>query len=131
MLQVRGMDHIVLVVADVERSLAWYMGELGLEGVRVDEWRAGQAFFPSVRVDAGTIIDVLPDGGLTRNTQHGNVDHFCLVVDQVDFEALKESGRFTVVDGPDKRYGARGDGISLYVKDPDGNTVELRYYGEV
>lgn len=129
MLQVRGIDHIVLVVKDVERSLAWYMGELGMAPVRVDEWRAGTAFFPSVRVDDGAIIDIVPDGGIERNTQHGNVDHFCLVVDPVDLEEVKASGRFEVVDGPDKRYGARGDGLSLYVKDPDGNTVELRHYG--
>lgn len=127
MLKVRALDHIVLVVGDVERSLAWYMGELGLEGVRVDEWREGRAFFPSVRVSADTIIDIIPHGGVAPSGR-GNVDHFCLVVDAVDFEAVRDSGRFTVVDGPDKRYGARGDGISLYVKDPDGNTVELRYY---
>jgi catechol 2,3-dioxygenase-like lactoylglutathione lyase family enzyme len=42
--------------------------------------------------------------------------------------AVRDSGRFTVVDGPDTRFGARGDGMSLYVKDPDGNTVELRHY---
>jgi catechol 2,3-dioxygenase-like lactoylglutathione lyase family enzyme len=131
MLQVRGMDHLVLVVSDVERSLAWYMGELGLAPVRVDEWRAGVAFFPSVRVDDATIIDIVPDGGIERNTQHGNVDHFCLVVEPCDLSAMAESGRFEVVDGPDKRYGARGDGLSLYVKDPDGNTVELRHYGGV
>lgn len=130
MLQVRGMDHIVLVVADVERSLAWYTGELGLAGVRVEEWRAGTAFFPSVRVDDGTIIDILWDGGMGRAEGRGNVDHFCLVVEPCDLEAVAASGRFTVVDGPDKRYGARGDGLSLYVKDPDGNTVELRHYGE-
>jgi catechol 2,3-dioxygenase-like lactoylglutathione lyase family enzyme len=128
-LRVTGLDHIVLVVADVERSLRWYQEELGLAGVRIEEWRAGTAFFPSVRVDEGTIIDIVPDGGVPVSGR-GNVDHFCLVVDPTDFEAVRESGRFEVVDGPDKRYGARGDGISLYVKDPDGNTVELRHYGE-
>ncbi len=50
------------------------------------------------------------------------------VVEPVDLEAVKSSGRFQVVDGPATRFGARGDGTSLYVKDPDGNTVELRYY---
>jgi catechol 2,3-dioxygenase-like lactoylglutathione lyase family enzyme len=57
-----------------------------------------------------------------------NADHFCLVVAPTDFDALKASGRFDVVDGPDRRFGARGDGTSLYIRDPDGNTVELRYY---
>jgi catechol 2,3-dioxygenase-like lactoylglutathione lyase family enzyme len=128
-LHVQGLDHIVLVVADVERSLRWYQKELGLQGVRIEEWRAGTAFFPSVRVNEGTIIDIIPDGGVAVSGR-GNVDHFCLVVAPVDLEAVRDAGRFEVVDGPDKRYGARGDGISLYVKDPDGNTVELRHYGE-
>jgi catechol 2,3-dioxygenase-like lactoylglutathione lyase family enzyme len=123
-LKVRGFDHLVLVVADVERSLAWYTDVLGLAGVRVAEWRAGEAPFPSVRVDEGTIIDLIrgPRSGA------GNVDHFCLVVEPADLAAVRDSGRFEVVDGPGRRYGARGDGTSLYVKDPDGNTIELRHY---
>ena len=128
MIQVQGMDHIVLVAADVERSLAWYTGELGLGPVRVDEWRAGSAPFPSVRVNDGTIIDIVPDGGFPVGPGRGNVDHFCLVVAPVDLEAVKASGRFEVVDGPAVRYGARGDGNALYIKDPDGNTIELRHY---
>ena len=44
-----GFDHLVLKCADVETSLAWYCDQLGLEPVRVEEWRAGLAFFPSVR----------------------------------------------------------------------------------
>ncbi|HVM39463.1 MAG TPA: VOC family protein [Acidimicrobiia bacterium] len=120
---VRAMDHIVLNVADVEASLRFYCEELGLEGVRVDEWRRQEVFFPSVRVDEGTIIDLL---AVPRTGE--NVNHFCLVVEPTDFEALKASGRFEVTDGPDRRFGARGDGMSLYIRDPDGTVVELRYY---
>jgi catechol 2,3-dioxygenase-like lactoylglutathione lyase family enzyme len=123
-MRVRAFDHVVLNVADVERSLAWYCGELGLEPMRVDEWRAGKVFFPSVRVSDDTIIDLLalaPNGN--------NVDHICLVIDPVDLDELAASGRFDVVDGPGQRFGARGEGTSLYVRDPDGNTVELRHYG--
>jgi catechol 2,3-dioxygenase-like lactoylglutathione lyase family enzyme len=76
-----------------------------------------------VRVDPTTIIDLL---AAPRTGE--NADHVCLVVEPVDFEAMKASGRFPVVDGPATRFGARGDGTSLYVRDPDGNTVELRYY---
>jgi catechol 2,3-dioxygenase-like lactoylglutathione lyase family enzyme len=124
-LHVTGLDHVVLNVADVERSLAFYCDELGLAPERVDEWRRGEVFFPSVRVDAHTIIDLLA----TPRTGE-NADHLCLVVEPVDLEAIKASGRFDVVDGPATRFGARGDGTSLYVKDPDGNTVELRHYGD-
>ena len=123
-LRVTGLDHVVLNVADVERSLAFYCDELGLAPERVDEWRHGEIFFPSVRVDATTIIDLL---AAPRSGE--NADHLCLVVERVDLDAVKASGRFEVVDGPATRFGARGDGTSLYVKDPDGNTVELRHYG--
>ncbi len=124
MIRVAGFDHLVLNVADVERSLAWYTEELGLEGDRVDAWRRGEVLFPSVRVDGTTIIDLL---AAERGT--ANVDHFCLVVEPVDLQAIADSGRFDVVDGPGTRYGAQGDGTSLYVRDPDGNVVELRHYG--
>jgi catechol 2,3-dioxygenase-like lactoylglutathione lyase family enzyme len=122
-LEVTGLDHIVLNVADVERSLHFYLKELGLEPVRVNDWRRQEVPFPSARVDAGTIIDLLA----TPRTGE-NANHFCLVVRPADFSALKASGRFDVVDGPDRRFGARGEGTSLYIRDPDGNVVELRYY---
>src|SRR3954454_392348 len=61
--KVTGFDHLVFVVADVERALEWYCGVLGLEGVRFDEWRAGQAPFPSVRISEGAIIDFVGRGG--------------------------------------------------------------------
>jgi catechol 2,3-dioxygenase-like lactoylglutathione lyase family enzyme len=122
-LRVVALDHVVLNVADVERSLAFYCDELGLAPERVDEWHRGEVFFPSVRVDAHTIIDLL---AAPRTGE--NADHLCLVVEPVDLDAIKASGRFDVVDGPAVRFGARGNGTSLYVKDPDGNTVELRHY---
>jgi catechol 2,3-dioxygenase-like lactoylglutathione lyase family enzyme len=121
--RVVALDHVVLDVADVERSLAFYCDELGLAPERVGQWRRGEILFPSVRVDAHTIIDLL---AAPRSGE--NADHLCLVVEPVDLEAVKSSGRFEVVDGPATRFGARGDGTSLYVQDPDGNTVELRHY---
>ena len=123
--RVVGLDHIVLNCADVERSLAWYCDELGLEPVRVDEWKRGETFFPSVRVDATTIIDLFP-----AERSGTNMDHVCLVIEPTDLAALAASGRFDVVgDGPsDHLFGAQGYATSLYVRDPDGNTVELRAY---
>jgi catechol 2,3-dioxygenase-like lactoylglutathione lyase family enzyme len=123
-LRATGLDHIVLNVADVERSLSWYMEQLGLEGVRVEEWRRGEVLFPSLRLDATTIIDLLQ---VERTGQ--NVDHVCLVVEPVDLDALAASGRFDVVAGPSRLFGARGEGVGLYVRDPDGNVIELRHYG--
>jgi catechol 2,3-dioxygenase-like lactoylglutathione lyase family enzyme len=123
--RVTALDHIVLNCADVERSLAWYCDRLGLTPVRVDAWRTGQAPFPSVRVDDHTIIDLF-----AGDRSGVNVDHVCLVVDRADLHALATSGSFDVIgDGPiDGLFGARGVAASLYVRDPDANTIELRCY---
>ena len=124
--RVIGFDHLVLKVSDVERSLAFYCGPLGLAPVRVDEWRAGTAPFPSIRVSPTTIIDLVPK---PEDASSGtNVDHFCLVVEPLDWKQVVDSGEFTVLDGPGERFGARGTAQSLYVRDPDGNTIELRWY---
>ncbi|WP_414168689.1 VOC family protein [Streptoverticillium reticulum] len=122
-MRVIDFDHLVLNVSDAERSLAFYCGPLGLEPVRVEEWRAGQVPFPSVRVSPTTIIDLVegPRG-------ESNVDHLCLVVEPLDWQTVIDAGTFDVVRGPSNNFGARGQAESLYVRDPDGNTVELRWY---
>jgi len=121
---VSAFDHLVLRCADVDRTPAWYCDRLGLSRVLVDACRRGEAPFPSVRVAEGTIIDLVagPSGD-------GRLDHICLVVEPVDLSGIAASGEFDVVDGPARRFGARGDGTSLYVRDPDGLVVELRHYG--
>lgn len=118
-----GMDHIVLACADVETTLAWYLDVVGLAPVRVDEWREGEAPFPSARVDAGTIIDFIHG-----DPSSGRLDHLCLVIEPIDLSVLAASSTLDVIEGPVTRYGARGDGTSLYVHDPDGTVVELRHY---
>ena len=122
-MHVRELDHIVLNVADVERSLGWYCGVVGLAGERVDEWRAGDVPFPSVRITDGCIIDLF-----ATERSGENMNHVCLVVDPADVDAIATDDRFDVVEGPARRWGARGDGRSVYVHDPDGNTVEFRAY---
>ncbi|MGI5489046.1 VOC family protein [Microtetraspora malaysiensis] len=119
----KAFDHLVLNVRDVERALEFYAGTLGLEEERVAEWRADKAPFPSVRVNESTIIDLVH-----RPRGDSNVDHICLVVDPVDWQQVIDSGVFTVLEGPVSRFGARGVAQSVYVQDPDGNTVELRWY---
>ncbi|MER5474130.1 VOC family protein [Streptomyces sp. NPDC002685] len=122
-MRVKAFDHLVLNVEDVERSLGFYTGLLGLAPVRLAEWRAGQVPFPSVRITAETIIDLV-DGPRGES----NVDHICLTVEPLDWDQVIASGSFTVLDGPVDRFGARGTATSVYVQDPDGNTVELRWY---
>lgn len=118
-----SLDHIVLNVADARRSLDFYAGMLGLEPVRLAEWEAGEALFVSVRIDATTIIDLLE-----TEVTGTNVDHFCLVIDD-DVDGLVAAGTFEVESGPSEVFGARGQGRSIYVRDPDGHLVELRNYG--
>ena len=125
MVRVVGLDHLVLLCSDVERSLTFYCDQLGLEAVRLEQWRQGEAPFPSVRVDATTIIDLL--AGARDGT---NVDHFCLVLGATDLRALAASGEYDVVGegAVDGLFGAQGYATSLYVRDPDGNVIELRCY---
>ena len=76
-MKVTGLDHVVFRVADVERSLAFYVDTLGLAPVRVEEWRAGTVLFPSARVDAHTIIDIFPRGATSR--YHGDLTRTVVV----------------------------------------------------
>jgi catechol 2,3-dioxygenase-like lactoylglutathione lyase family enzyme len=123
MVKASALDHFVLVVSDVERSLAWYQHHLGLDGVRLEEWRSGEAPFPSLRVDPSTIIDFVPG----EPGKGGHLDHICFVVSQHELDELRRAGELTVLEeGP--RFGARGVAESIYVEDPDGLTVEMRAY---
>ena len=119
--KVTGLDHIVLRCADVEVSLAFYCDELGLAPERVDEWRRGEVLFPSVRIDPTTVIDLF---GAERDGR--NLDHFCLVIEPTDLDAL--AARFPGAVRADGLFGAQGFASSVYLEDPDGNTIELRSY---
>ena len=126
MVQVTAMDHIVLRVSDVERSLDWYVNMLGLEPVREDEWRAGDCPFPSVRISSDTIIDLI-SGDVDLETR--NLDHFCMVVTAESMAEVRQSGAYDIVRDPDfALFGARGMADGLYIRDPDGNEIELRAY---
>ena len=118
-----GLDHVVLVVADAEVSVRWYVEVLGLRAERLDEWRAREAPFVSVRIDDTTIIDLL-EGEITGR----NVDHIAIVVTEVDLAELAGSGAVDVASGPSRVWGAQGWGMGLYVRDPDGHIIELRTY---
>lgn len=127
MLRIETLDHIVLAVEDVAGAVAWYRDVLGLEVLRLEEWRSGEVAFPSVRVDAGTIIDLVRRPPASAPT--ANLDHFCLVAN-ADPSSLATDPSFDVVEGPVRRWGARGEATSVYVRDPDGNVVEIRWYGD-
>ena len=121
---------------DIDRSLAFYTGVLGLKGERVQEFKEGKIGFPSVRINDRTIIDLFPEKGATGAQEQGakkagNLNHFCLVAEKEDFagivDYLKERG-VSIRQGPVSRWGARGRAASVYFLDPDGNEVEIRCY---
>ena len=131
LVKITEMDHIVLRNKDVEESLRFYTEVLGLQAERVDRWRAGEIRFPSARINADTIIDFFgSDQEPIGKEGIKNQDHFCMVIEPTDMEELKnkfvEMG-VAIQAGPGKRWGSHGDGISLYIYDPDDNVVELRH----
>ena len=136
-IKVTELDHIVLNVRDVHRSLRFYVDVLGLQGERVEEFEAGKVSFPSVRIHAGTIIDLfpLPAGAPAPRAPgektDGNLNHFCLVVKAQDFSGIVDyltRRQVAIREGPVSRWGARGRATSVYCLDPDGNEVEIRSY---
>ena len=136
-IKITGLDHIVLNVADLERSLHFYSEVLGLEGERIDEFRAGKVSFPSVRINGQTIIDLFPrKGSVTESAtakDNRNLNHFCLVVGAEDFSGVVDylsANHVKVHQGPVSRWGAQGRATSVYFSDPDGNEVEIRTYGK-
>ena len=132
LVKITEMDHIVLRNKDVEVSLKFYTKVLGLQAERVDEWRAGEVRFPSARINADTIIDFFgTDQEPIGKEGDKNQDHYCMVIEPTDMEELKskfEAMGVEIQAGPGKRGGSHGDGISLYIYDPDDNVVELRHY---
>jgi catechol 2,3-dioxygenase-like lactoylglutathione lyase family enzyme len=133
-IRIRELDHIVLNVGDIDRSLQFYIEILGLTGERLEEFKAGRVGFPSVRINDRTIIDLFPaPGSSPRRSEknHGNLNHFCLVVDADDFSEVIDDLRrneISIREGPVSRWGARGQATSVYFLDPDGNEIEIRCY---
>lgn len=133
MISISGLDHIVLNVADVDRSLHFYRDLLGLKPERLEEFRAGKVPFPSVRISAETIIDLFParPDAPPAEDRRENLNHLCLVTDAEDLRAVRDelaAAGFPSRDDPGVRWGARGNALAIYLNDPDGNTVEIRTY---
>src|SRR5436305_2957253 len=92
MLRVSKLDHIVLNVRDIDRSLDFYSRVLGLEAERVEEYRAGKIGFPSVRVNRSTVIDLFPLAN-DAPARSENLNHFCLVWEDDEVETVIDDVR--------------------------------------
>ncbi|MFJ2285655.1 VOC family protein [Pseudomonas iridis] len=127
---IQHIDHIVLRVADLQRSIDFYGQVFGAEVVKFNEplglvhLRAGTSMIDLVDL-AG---DIGRQGGGAAGTERRNVDHFCLRIEPFDEAALIEHLRAhgLSVEKAATRFGAEGNGLSLYCFDPDGNQVELK-----
>ncbi len=122
-LRIAEIDHVVFRCRDQKKMLDFYTRLLGL----VEERRIEQIGLIQLRAGAG-MIDLVPsEGGSDEKSR--NVDHVCLGIEAGDLSAvaryLKENS-VEVMGEPATRYGARGMGLSIYVRDPEGNVIELK-----
>jgi ribulose-5-phosphate 4-epimerase/fuculose-1-phosphate aldolase/catechol 2,3-dioxygenase-like lactoylglutathione lyase family enzyme len=129
-ISVRDIDHLVLRVIDLERMLSFYCGVLGCSIER----RQDDLGLVQLRA-GGSLIDLVPvggklgaQGGAAPGREGRNVDHFCLRLDTFDEKGLCSYlvERGVPIGEVASRYGAEGEGPSIYLSDPEGNTVELK-----
>ncbi len=130
MLNVKGIDHVVIRAADLERMVAFYRDVLGCAvDRRRDElglvhMRAGACLIDLVSVEG----KLGRAGGAAAGREGRNMDHLCLRVEPFDVDGIREHlGSHGVEAGElHSNYGAEGEGPSLYISDPEGNVVELK-----
>lgn len=130
MIRIREIDHVVLRVANLDNMLHFYCDALGChverrqDALGLVQLRAG-----------GSLIDLVPvdgklgrAGGVAPGPQGRNMDHFCLRVEPFDEAAIRSQlAKYGYSAGAvERRYGAEGEGPSIYATDPEGNVVELK-----
>lgn len=130
MIRIREIDHLVLRVVDLDRMLRFYCEAIGCtierrqDSIGLVQLRAGRSLIDLVPVD-GKLGSA---GGAAPGKEGRNLDHFCLRVDPFDESSIRRHLEAHGVEvGPvAQRFGAEGEGLSLYVTDPEGNVVELK-----
>ena len=129
-IRIRAIDHLVLRVVDLDAMLRFYCGALGCSVER----RSDEIGLVQLRAGA-SLIDLVPvsgklgqAGGAAPGAEGHNLDHFCVRVEPFDEPAIRAelTRRGIEVGELATRNGAEGEGPSLYIRDPQGNTVELK-----
>ena len=130
MIHIRDIDHIVLRVVDLPAMLRFYCDGLGCgierrqDEIGLIQLRAGRSMLDLVPLDG----KLGRAGGAAPGKQGHNVDHVCFRVEPFDETAIRAHlASLDIAAGPvESRYGAEGEGPSIYLSDPQGNTVELK-----
>ena len=129
-MKVVGADHTNLRVRDLDASLGFYRDVLGLEPFGLEEYHRGERPIVSLRVTEQFILHLTPDPEFEHGST-GGYDHLALVVEDANPDELAEHLRKSDVE-IEKEFesisGALGEGPALYVRDPDGYRVELKFY---
>jgi len=131
MIRIKGLDHVVIRARDAGKMIGFYCDVLGCIVERrtspefgIVQLRAGDSLIDIVAVDSETGRM----GGAAPGKEGRNMDHFCVRVEPFNEEAIREHlAQHGVVGSKlETRYGAEGNGPSIYIQDPEGNTVELK-----
>jgi catechol 2,3-dioxygenase-like lactoylglutathione lyase family enzyme len=129
-IQIREIDHIVLRVVDLQKMMAFYCDVLGCsverrqDEIGLVQLRAGRSLVDLVPVD-GKLGKM---GGAAPQAEGRNLDHFCFRVEPFDEQQIRSQldAAGVAAGRVESRYGAEGEGPSIYLTDPEGNTVELK-----
>ncbi|MDP1736649.1 MAG: VOC family protein [Caulobacter sp.] len=130
MIEITGIDHLVLRARDPDALITFYTGVLGLvvekvqERIGLTQLRAGTSLIDIVAVDG--LLGRM--GGAGPGAEGRNLDHFCLTIRGFDLEKVKAHlvAHGVALGAEGLRYGAGGEGLSIYLTDPEGNGLELR-----
>ena len=128
--RILALDHVVLRISDLTRSLAFYVDGLGCklekrqDKIGLIQLRAGSSLIDLVPLDG----KLGRAGGAAPGPEGRNVDHFALDISPFNERAVRAHLRKCGIQAGEsgRRYGANGFGPSIYVSDPDGNVVELK-----
>jgi catechol 2,3-dioxygenase-like lactoylglutathione lyase family enzyme len=129
-LKIAGADHTNWRVRDLDASLSFYRDVLGLEPFGLEEYHRGERPLVSLRITEDFILHLTPDPEFER-VPTGGYDHLALVVEGAEPDELAERLRKRGVEVEtqfESITGAGGEGPALYVRDPDGYRIELKFY---
>jgi catechol 2,3-dioxygenase-like lactoylglutathione lyase family enzyme len=129
-LKIVGADHTNWRVRDLDASLSFYRDVLGLEPFGLEEYHRGERPLVSLRITEDFILHLTPDPEFER-VPTGGYDHLALVVEGAEPDELAERLRKRGVEVErqfESIIGARGEGPALYLRDPDGYRIELKFY---